>query len=192
MLESILSLDRMIFTQINSVWTHPWMDAFFPFITDLHKTLVFKLIFGPSVFGLFIWARGLKKGSLLFVFALLSIYVSDGVGNYAFKKTVQRPRPAQDAQLQAIVRSPFRGYSFVSNHAANNFAFATFVSMFFPPARILVFTVASLVCYSRVYNGVHYPTDVLCGALLGALCGYLMSLLCRLVLRKFLPDEVKK
>jgi undecaprenyl-diphosphatase len=183
MLEWLLHLDRLVFTRINSVWTHPWLDAFFPFITDLHKTIFFKFILVPLVLILFVWRRGLKKGLIIFLFSLLSIGFSDFAGTQLFKNRVQRPRPAFDTQLHAITRSPFGGYSFVSNHASNNFAFATFVSSFFPAARAFLFFIAVLVCYSRVYNGVHYPTDVIGGAVFGILVGFLMVFLCRKTLQ---------
>lgn len=184
MLDWILSLDQALFTQINSVWTHPWLDSFFPFVTDLHKTPYFKFILIPAVLMIFVWRRGCKKGLIIFFFALLSVGLSDTVGTRLFKNNFERSRPVDNGRLEAIVRSPAGGYSFVSNHAANNFAFAVFTSAFFPAAKLLVFTIAVIISYSRVYNGVHYPTDVLGGAIVGILCGYLISLLCRKVLQR--------
>ncbi|MGZ3771835.1 MAG: phosphatase PAP2 family protein, partial [Bdellovibrio sp.] len=140
MLDFILGLDKSLFVLINSQWTAPWADLFFPFITDLHKTVLFITVFVPLVLGTFIWRRGLKKGLIIFFFCLLSIGASDGFGNYAFKKTVQRPRPAETQGLEVKVRAPFGGYSFVSNHANNMFNFATFTSSIFPPAAIPAFT----------------------------------------------------
>lgn len=184
MLAWLLHLDRLIFTQINSVWTYPWLDVFFPFITDLHKTWYFKFLLVPAILLIFIWRRGVKRGLIIFLFTLLSLALSDGIGTHIFKNHVRRPRPAADSQLHAITRSPFGGYSFVSNHAANNFAFATFVSAFFPAARGFLYFIAVLICYSRVYNGVHYPSDVLGGALLGTLIAWMMIYFCRKLLAK--------
>ncbi len=182
MLDWILTIDHWLFTHINSVWTHPSLDIFFPVITDLHKTAYFKFALVPLILVLFMWRRGVKKGLLIFIFALLSVGLADATGNYAFKKTVQRERPANDPSVNAIVRSPFGGYSFVSNHATNNFAFAIFVSSFFPASTIWLYAIATLVAYSRIYNGVHFPTDIICGALIGLFVGYLMSIICHKVL----------
>lgn len=192
MLDRILELDKMLFVLINSHWTAAWADQFFPFITDLHKTLFFKVVLVPLILVLFIWRRGLKKGLLIFFFCLISVLSADGIGNHGFKKTIQRPRPGDTAGLTVQARSPYGGYSFVSNHAANNFGFATFIALMFPPARWLVFTIATLVCYSRIYNGVHFPADVLGGALIGILCGWFFSVLCKKLLNRMDQKEQKK
>lgn len=179
MLDFILNLDKRLFVLINSQWTADWADHFFPAITDLHKTLAFKVIMVPLLIALFIWRRGLRKGLIILLFCVASILISDGVGNHALKKVVQRPRPAETAGLQVQVRSPFGGFSFVSNHATNMFNFAAFTSVIFPAAAIPTFAIATLVGYSRVYNGVHFPTDVICGALLGIIFGVLFAKLCQ-------------
>ncbi|WII70569.1 phosphatase PAP2 family protein [Bdellovibrio sp. 22V] len=184
MLDFILSLDKSLFILVNSQWTAPWADQFFPFITDLHKTPFFKAIIVPLVLGLFVWRRGLKKGLLIFFFCILSVLISDGIGNWAFKKTVERPRPANTANLTVQVRAPFGGYSFVSNHATNMFSFAGYTSAMFPPAAVPLYTLATLVAYSRVYNGVHFPTDVICGGLLGLIVGVFFARLCQRLIRK--------
>lgn len=189
MLDFILSLDKSLFVLVNSHWTAAWADQFFPFITDLHKTPFFKYVLVPVILALFIWRRGLKKGLIIFVFALLSVSISDGVGNWAFKKTVQRPRPANTQGLDVQVRAPFGGYSFVSNHSTNMFSFASFTAVIFPPAAVPLYTLATVVAYSRVYNGVHFPTDVICGALLGMIFGILFARLCKLILDRIKEEE---
>ncbi|WP_415063550.1 phosphatase PAP2 family protein [Bdellovibrio sp.] len=190
MLDFILGLDKSLFLMVNSQWTAAWADAFFPFITDLHKTFFFKVFIVPLILGLFIWRRGLKRGLIIFFFCLVAVSASDGFGNWALKKTIQRPRPAETSGLQVQVRAPFGGYSFVSNHATNMFSFASFTSAIFPPIAIPVYTLATVVAYSRVYNGVHFPTDVLCGALLGCLFGILFAKLCQRLLAKMESEKV--
>lgn len=190
MLEFILNLDKRLFFLINSQWTSPWADQFFPSITDLHKTLIFKLTVIPFIIGMFLWTKGLKKGFVVFIFCLLSVLISDGVGNYAFKKTVQRPRPAETQDLVVQVRAPFGGYSFVSNHATNMFSAATFISMIYPVVTIPLYALAFLVGYSRVYSGVHFPTDVICGALLGIMVGIMFAKLCNRVMARL--DRIDK
>jgi undecaprenyl-diphosphatase len=178
-LNFILNIDKQLFILINSSWSTGWGDLFFPLITDVHKTMAFKLLVVPALLSSFVWSRGLKKGLMIFAFCAVSIMVSDGVGNFMFKKTIQRPRPAQTEGLQVQVRSPFGGYSFVSNHATNMFNFAAFTSAIFPVATLPTYFLAFVIAYSRVYNGVHFPADVLVGGLLGLLVGLIFAKLCK-------------
>ncbi len=189
MLDYIISLDKSLFVLINSHWTAAWADSFFPFITDLHKTSFFKSVLVPLILMIFMWRRGVKKGLIIFFFCLLSVGASDGFGNWALKKNVQRPRPGDTQNLEVRVLSPYGGYSFVSNHATNMFSFASFTAVIFPPAAVPLYTLATVVAYSRVYNGVHFPADVICGGILGCLFGLLFSRLCLMVLRKIKTER---
>lgn len=190
MLDFIVNLDKRLFILINSQWTAPWADTFFPNITDLYKAPSFKFIVLPLMIGLFTWRRGLKKGLTIFLFCLLSVLISDGIGNYAFKKQVQRPRPAQTEGLAVQVRAPFGGYSFVSNHATNMFSFAAFTAAIFPVVAIPLYAIAVLIGYSRIYCGVHFPLDVICGGLLGAMIGLIFAQLCHKVLARINTKKV--
>jgi undecaprenyl-diphosphatase len=69
---------------------------------------------------------------------------------------------------------PSSAYSFPSGHSATSFACATVLSSFAPRLRVPFFLLATLIALSRVYNGLHYPTDVLAGALLGVLTALLL------------------
>jgi len=177
-----LQTDYFLFHLINQVWTNPWLDQFFPWMTDLHKTLLFQCTVVPFVGLVFFW-KYKKKGLLLFVVTLLCLGFSDFFGSAVIKNNIQRPRPGDMTELHAVVRSPYGGYSFISNHSTNSFAFAIFVSSFFLMSRWPLVFIASLIGYSRIYNGVHFPTDVLCGALLGILWGYLFSIAAKRLLK---------
>jgi undecaprenyl-diphosphatase len=65
-------------------------------------------------------------------------------------------------------------HSFPSGHAATSFACATVLSAFAPRLRLPLYALAVLIAFSRLYNGVHYPTDVVAGAVLGALTALLL------------------
>lgn len=67
-----------------------------------------------------------------------------------------------------------RTHSFPSGHAATSFAAATVLSSFAPRFRVAFYALATLIAYSRLSNGVHYPTDVVAGALVGVLTGRLL------------------
>ncbi len=112
------------------------------------------------------------------VFALV-ILLADMITSGIIKPLVHRPRPTHEvAIMQAVdVVRGYRGgmYGFVSSHAANTFALATYVSLIIRRRWFAasMFLWAALVSYSRIYLGVHYPGDVLCGALIGIVVGYL-------------------
>lgn len=187
MIDYLLQLDLSLFHLINITFTNKYFDYFFPLITDLHKTIYFKAAVYPLIFLFFLW-KYQKKGILIFLFCSLSVAGSDLIGNYAFKKSFQRPRPGDNTSIEKVVRSPYGGFSFVSNHAANMFAFALFMSSFVPKGRRWFYLIASLIAFSRVYNGVHYPSDVICGAILGT-C---VSLLVLFILRNWILKEPKE
>lgn len=191
MLDFIVGLDKSLFVLINLHWTAGWADQFFPFITDLHKLVWFKALFIPALILFFIWKKGLKKGLIVFVFCLLSVGASDGIGNWVFKKNFERPRPPNTQGLQVTVRAPFGGYSFISNHSANMFSLASYTSSLFPAASIPFYMIATLIAYSRVYNGVHFPSDVIVGGILGLLIGLTFSILCKKILKKIDTHEAK-
>lgn len=105
------------------------------------------------------------------------IFLSDKISVYFFKEVFMRLRPCHNpviANLVHIVNNHCGGqFGFVSSHATNTFALAVFVGLLLKqkvswllPALVLW---ATIVSYSRIYLGVHYPGDVICGALLGTI-----------------------
>jgi undecaprenyl-diphosphatase len=85
------------------------------------------------------------------------------------KALVDRPRPPlRYAEPDPLVRTPHDA-SFPSGHAATSFAAATIMSFAFPRLAPFLFVLAALVAWSRVYVGVHYPLDIIGGAVLGVL-----------------------
>lgn len=123
---------------------------------------------------------------LVFVMVLLSDQLSNLV-----KEAVQRFRPTHNPYIADLVHTvrDYRGgkYGFVSNHAANSFAVAAFVSGFFSRrwVTMFMFSWAVLVAYSRIYLGVHYPFDILGGAILGFIVGWLLFRLERFIYIKY-------
>jgi membrane-associated phospholipid phosphatase len=99
---------------------------------------------------------------------LISIAVTSAVMNAVIKPLVRRPRPAQGEVVTAARQIPMpRSASFPSGHSASAFAFATGVGQVLPSAAFPLRGLGALVAYSRVHTGVHYPGDVIAGALLG-------------------------
>ena len=83
------------------------------------------------------------------------------------KLLVPRHRP-----FEHQLGPPSNTHSFPSGHAATSFACATVLSHYAPRLRVPFYVLASLIAFSRIYNGMHYPTDVLAGAVLGVLVGF--------------------
>lgn len=175
-MDFLYELDKSLLLLINRQWTAPWADAFFPAITDLHKSPIFVVFIILTLLSFFLW-KYRKYGLMFFVGLLLALGTSDLVGNHVFKKNVARARPGDYLKEMVIVRSPYGGYSFTSNHAANMFCLAKYVAEFFPQSRVVMYGAATLISYSRVYNGVHYPSDVVGGGILGWIMGWIYSIL---------------
>jgi undecaprenyl-diphosphatase len=157
-------LDTKIFQLINTDWANPIFNVAMPLITELGTG---EAIFLASVL-FYILRRRKDKGALaILLFAGLTVtyYVVS-----TMKGVVGRPRPyilMPDANLFGAEKS----FSFPSNHTASAFMGATILSEFFGSWRVVLFFVAALVGYSRVYLGVHFLSDVLAGAIVGILIG---------------------
>ncbi len=184
-----MNLDHQIFQLINQTLANSWFDSFFPVFTDLHKTIWFPYLLGVILLISFFRKWGRWAFYHLFVL-ILTVGISDWIGAQV-KDTFRRPRPFQNQELNAQQRSfASENSSFYSNHSSNNFAAAYQLTYFFPVAKYLFFVLAFLVGYSRIYNGVHYPSDVVCGALAGLFIAYLILRLSLVLKRKIQGSEL--
>ena len=115
-----------------------------------------------------------KKVVLVALCAVLVIVLADQISVHAFKNVFMRYRPCNNLLIceQVHVNGGKGGmYGFISSHAANTFALAMFLTLLFKNKiryfGAAVFAWAIIVSYSRIYNGVHYPSDIVAGAIVG-------------------------
>lgn len=173
MLEHLLDFDKEIFLLINRGLTNSFFDWLLPILRNPYTwapLYLFLIIFFVKTYG--------KMGVFIVAMTLANFAVSDIVSSHAIKKTVQRVRPCNDPVFKDQVILRVRcgsGYSFTSSHATNHFAMAFLWIVLFrrkwKPTVALCLTWAILVSVSQIYVGVHYPFDILFGALLGILIG---------------------
>ena len=105
------------------------------------------------------------------------------------KQIIARPRPCHILEDIHLLVNCGAGYALPSSHAANAFGQAVLFSYFYNNARVYLFTYASLIALSRVFVGVHYPADVLVGALLGTTVALALAFIFERVVEKRLPSR---
>ena len=175
----MIPIDKKLFELINNEWTHPFLDGFMPFITDFHTSDLLRYFILPLV--VIIWiVIGRSKAFKHLIMLIVVVATTDIISHRVIKATVKRPRPEHHHDLKVNLKThTHTGWSFTSNHAANNFAAATYLTWAYPVTWPLFF-IAATVAYSRVYVGVHFPSDILGGALFGIIWAlFLISLLKR-------------
>jgi undecaprenyl-diphosphatase len=164
-LQKLLELDSELFLFLNSFNSDFW-DTIMLMITRKETWLPFYLVI------LFFILKNYKnKWWLVLIFLAVTILLSDQL-SVLLKETIQRLRPVHNPDIQHMVHNVLRKgglFSFVSSHATNSFAFFVFTSRIFRNRGywFLMFIWALLISYSRIYSGVHYPLDILGGAVLG-------------------------
>jgi undecaprenyl-diphosphatase len=110
---------------------------------------------------------GTKKYRSIGFISLGALLITTICGDLILKNAVQRLRPSADiAQIDSLVKKP-TSYSFPSGHSGAAFAAAGVMAYYFKPYAVYIYVFAALIAFSRLYVNVHYPTDVLVGALLG-------------------------
>lgn len=172
-LQTLKTWDTWLFLKINGHWTNGFLDHVFPWWRDAvtwTPLYLFLIIFILVNFGWKAWP--------LIVTIILTVVITDQ-GSNIIKELVGRPRPCNDPFLSHYVRLLLNrcpsSESLTSNHASNHFGAALLFYLTLKPYikkwGYLFFVWAATVAYGQVYVGVHYPLDIISGAVFGGLIG---------------------
>lgn len=186
-METLLHWDTAVLHWINDSWSNPVLDWLMPAMRNKF-TWIPLYIFGLSwIFFNF----NLRQSTWAIVFILLGIFASDTISSKLIKNQVHRARPCQVEHMDPPVVLRVKcgsGYSFTSSHAANHFCLAAFAVSVFGPMmgrwRHGWWIWATGISLAQVYVGVHYPLDILGGALLGTVLGMSMGTICNHQMKK--------
>lgn len=169
----MIEFDQQLLLMLNG-WGDPLLDQIMWTVT---KTATWLPMAAALLY--VVWRNNSWREALMIVLGVaLVILLADRVSSGVFKPLFHRFRPSHEPVLEGMVQlvRGYKGgmYGFISSHAANTFGVATFISLLVRSRRMTatVVTWACLSSYSRIYLGVHYPGDILAGALWGLLVGY--------------------
>ena len=178
-LQTLDRFDHWLFQKVNGQWTNPLFDFILPFLREQNFWMPLYLFVFVFV------ALNFKPNWWWWIILFLcTVALTDMIGTHLFKNVFQRPRPCNDPWFSSSVRLLLKecagSYSFISNHAANHFGLATFfyftLRQYSPRWVWLAWVWAFAISYSQIYVGVHYPLDVVVGALVGVLVGLFMAM----------------
>jgi len=180
-IDLLSTLDRALFLLVNRTLANPVGDLLWPVITDYDKLWPVRILLLAG--WLFLFIKGGRRGRIAAIVLIPLIAASDQLSSSVLKNLFSRARPChlvdgvpivQDVRLLVPCGS---GKSFPSSHAVNNFAVATLLAFSVPRWAWAFFAWASVIALSRVAVGVHYPSDILGGALIGAGLAYAFFLI---------------
>ena len=178
MLDKILTLDKELLIFLNGLGSSTF-DPFWMVITKQSNWTPFFLILLYLIFK----KVGVKQTLYLLVFIIVLITISDQFTNLV-KETFQRLRPCSDPNINSLIRvvKPSKTFSFFSGHASNSMAVSSFLYFILKDKFKyfgLLFLWPLIFAYSRIYLGLHYPTDIICGYIHGFILGFLFYKLFR-------------
>ncbi len=180
MIDTLESIDRAIVLAVNG-WNTPWLDEVMWWVSA-------RITWIPLYVVLFyLGLKNLQRSAFVYylISALFAVILADLISVYCFKEVFVRYRPSHNAlltnRLHLYEIKPgefYKGgmYGFVSSHAANFVALAMVSAQVFhvrfPKMKFYLLAAVLLICFSRLYLGVHYLSDLIAGGLIGACIGY--------------------
>jgi len=176
MLEKIIDLDKKIFIYLNALGSESYDGLWLLITKQVYWTPLFLLIFY-----LLQQKLGWKNFLYYILFTAVLILICDQTANL-FKETFQRLRPCNDLEIKDLIRivKSSNTKSFFSGHATNSMATTVFAYMIlkkYYKYSFLLFLFPLIFAYSRIYLGLHFPTDILTGYAFGAAFGFIFSMI---------------
>lgn len=167
-LQKLTALDTRFFYWCNDLHRDLGLAPVSRFVSRLGDGVLYLLV----GLGFALWER---EQGIIFLQVGLIAFVLELPLYLVLKNTIRRDRPCDRLSGFRAVIKPSDKFSFPSGHAAAAFLFATIMSAFYPPLAPFVYTLAGLIGLSRILLGVHYPSDIAAGILLGV-CSALVAL----------------
>ncbi|QMU66700.1 MAG: phosphatase PAP2 family protein [Flavobacteriaceae bacterium] len=182
-MENFLQKDKEFLVFLNNIGSEQW-DSFWLFITNQFNWIPLFIF----IFYLVIKKFGWKKGSIVMLTLIVLVTFSDQFTNL-IKDTIQRLRPNNDPAISNSLRKLIhpQGYSFISGHATTSTFFIMYIVLLLRKTYAyiwLLFLFPLIFAYSRLYLGVHFPVDIVCGIFMGIILGNLYYLLIKKIAAK--------
>jgi undecaprenyl-diphosphatase len=175
--QRLVHADYTLMLKLNRDWQMPFFDNIALFIRESTFWVpfyVFLLLYITINYG--------RKGFWWAAALLGLVALTDLLSSHVIKEVFFRPRPCRDEtmahQIRFLAKTCGMNGSFTSSHATNHFAIATFIYQTMKkksPWWGIAFIWAGLISYAQVYVGVHYPFDILGGAILGSFAGFIAA-----------------
>jgi undecaprenyl-diphosphatase len=189
MIEQLLEYDTKLFLFLNNLGSPTWDNVWLAITHEVTFVPLYAIL-------LFLLYRkfGLKSLLIFVLIIALMITFTDQITN-VFKRGFERPRPCGEARLidqMRFIAIRCGKYGFFSGHASNSMAAAVFAGLMLRPYyKNLIFILlfwSALVAYSRIYVGVHYPLDSVCGLTFGAISGFMFYKLAKYLLVRLIKN----
>ena len=181
MINTIQNLDTSILLFIQDNLRSPLLNLIMIFFTKIGDIGFIWIVTGLVLF----IKKSTRKGGLVVLVCLLAAYVINDGG---LKLIIARPRPYATIDGLSILVKPLSSYSFPSGHANSSFAAALALTVVFGKKGAYSYILACFIALSRCYVGVHYPSDVIGGAIVGTI----VSLVVCLIMIKYLKIDLKE